>query len=141
MQCSFQHEKNFVITINLTDMAFLMSNFDDFDNDQIWGHPKKVVQRAFQNHLGYHEREKFYYKKHGQRAISEQVFMISGHCQNHQNQTLKRPYQQKKISIQELSLCKNKHYIVVILVPNFHLSTRSSSFFLAFFLLVYGEPF
>ena len=33
--------------IFLADMAFSMSNFDDFDNDQIWGHPKKVVQGAF----------------------------------------------------------------------------------------------
>ena len=36
---------------------------------------------------------------------------------------------------------KNKHNIGVVHVPSFHLSARSSSFFLAFFLLVYGEPF
>ena len=38
-------------------------------------------------------------------------------------------------------LYKNLHYIVVVLVPNFHLSARPFSFFLAFFLLAYGEPF
>merc|ERR1711989_280045 len=47
----------------------------------------------------------------------------------------------KQIMIQKIFLCKNKHYIVVVLVPNYYLSARSSSFFLAFFLLVYGEPF
>ena len=29
----------------------------------------------------------------------EQVFMIFGHCQNHQNYTIKRPYEPKKIMI------------------------------------------
>ena len=43
--------------------------------------------------------------------------------------------------IPKLFLCKNKHYIVVVIVPNFHLTARSSSFFLAFLLQVYGEPF
>ena len=36
---------------------------------------------------------------------------------------------------------KKKHYIVVVCVPSFHLSARSSSFFLAFFLHFYGKPF
>ena len=35
--------------------------------------------------------------------------------------------------IQKLFSYKNKHYIFVVLVPNFHLSAWSSSFFLAFF--------
>ena len=35
--------------------------------------------------------------------------------------------------IQKLFLCKNKHYIVIVLKPNFHLYARSFSFFLAFF--------
>ena len=35
MQCSFLHKNDFQIMIFLTDMAFLMSNFDDFDNGQI----------------------------------------------------------------------------------------------------------
>jgi len=43
----------------------------------------------------------------------------------------------KKIIIQKLFFLKSKHYIVVLLVPNFHLSARSSSFFLH----VYGERF
>ena len=47
----------------------------------------------------------------------------------------------KQIMIWKLFLCKNKHYNVVVLVPNFHLPARSSSFFLAFFLHVNGEPF
>ena len=37
--------------------------------------------------------------------------------------------------------CKNKHHIGVVHVPSFHLSARSSSFFCAFFLHFYGEPF
>ena len=36
---------------------------------------------------------------------------------------------------------KNKHDIGVVHVPSFHLSARSSSFFHAFFLHFYGEPF
>ena len=47
----------------------------------------------------------------------------------------------KQIIIWKIFLCKNNHYNVVVLVPDFHLSARSSSFFLAFFLLIYGEPF
>ena len=67
--------------------------------------------------------------------------MIFGHCQNHPNQTFKRPYQPKKIMILKLFLSKNKHYIEVVLVSNFYLSAKSSSIFLASFLHVYGEPF
>ena len=47
----------------------------------------------------------------------------------------------KQIMIWKMFLCENKNYTVVVLVPNFHLSARSSSFFHAFFLHVYGEPF
>ena len=47
----------------------------------------------------------------------------------------------KIIMILKSFLCKNTHYIVNVLVPNFHLSGRSSSFFLAFFLRVYGDTF
>jgi len=47
----------------------------------------------------------------------------------------------KKTMIWKLFLWKNKHYNVVVLVPNFYLSARSSSIFLAFILHVYGEPF
>ena len=47
----------------------------------------------------------------------------------------------KQFKFWKIFLCKNKHYIVVVLVPNFHLSARSSSFFFAFFLFVYGELF
>ena len=39
--------------------------------------------------------------------------------------------------ISQTNLCKDKHYIVVVLVPNFHLSAKPSSFFL----LIFGEPF
>ena len=35
--------------------------------------------------------------------------------------------------IQNSFLCRKKHFIVVVLLPNFHLAARSSSFFLAFF--------
>ena len=35
--------------------------------------------------------------------------------------------------IWKIFFCKNKHYIVAVVVPNFHFSARSSSFFLAFF--------
>ena len=35
---------------------------------------------------------------------------------------------------------KNKHFIVVVLVPNF-LSAQSSSFLPAFFLHIHGKPF
>ena len=42
MQCLFFHENNFQIMIILADMAFQMSDFDDFDIDQIsW----KLAQR------------------------------------------------------------------------------------------------
>ena len=37
--------------------------------------------------------------------------------------------------------CKNKRHIGVVHVPNFHLSAMSSSFFRAFFVHFYGEPF
>ena len=47
----------------------------------------------------------------------------------------------KQIMIWKIFLCKNKPYIVVVLVPNLYLSAWSSSFCVAFFLLVYGEPF
>ena len=36
------------------------------------------------------------YRWQRQRAIFEQVYMIFGRCQNHQNQTFKRPYQPKR---------------------------------------------
>ena len=39
----------------------------------------------------------------------------------------------KKIMIWKSFLCKNRHYIVVVLVLNFHLSARSSSFFFGIF--------
>ena len=42
MQCSLLHKKKFQIMIYLADMAFWMSNFDDFDHGQIsW----KLAQR------------------------------------------------------------------------------------------------
>ena len=44
----------------------------------------------------------------------------------------------KKIMIRKLFMCKNYHYIVVVIVPNIHLSAKSSSFFLAFH--VHWEP-
>ena len=88
-------------------------------------------------------REKIYNRKQRQRAISEQVFMIFGHYQNHQNLTFKRLYHlsAKKIMIQKLFLWENKRHIVVVLVPNFYLSGRPSSYFLPFFPHVYGEPY
>ena len=45
----------------------------------------------------------------------------------------------KRIIIWKMFLCKNTYFIDVILVPSFHLSARSSLFFLAFFFLVYGK--
>ena len=36
---------------------------------------------------------------------------------------------------------KDKHHMSVVHVPGFHLSAWSSSFFCAFFLQFYGEPF
>jgi len=41
----------------------------------------------------------------------------------------------------KIFFCKNKHHIGVVHVPSFHLSARSFSFFRAFFLHFYGEPF
>ena len=52
------------------------------------------------------KKKKIHYRKQRQRAISEQVFMIFGHCQNPQNQTLKRPYLPKE------SLFKNYFYAI-----------------------------
>ena len=46
----------------------------------------------------------------------DKVFMIFGHSQNHQNWTFRR---------QELFLCKNKHHMVVVVVPNFQFSAKS----------------
>ena len=43
--------------------------------------------------------------------------------------------------IGKIFLCKNKYHIGVVHVPSFHLSARSFSFFRAFFLHFYGEPF
>jgi len=63
--------------------------------------------------------------------------MIFGHCQN---QISKRPYQQKKSYFENYFSAKNKHYINVVLVLNLNLFARSSLFFLAFLVRVYGEP-
>ena len=41
--------------------------------------------------------------------------------------------------IWKIFLCKNKYYIVVVFIPNFYLSARSSSISLSFFLHIYGE--
>ena len=41
--------------------------------------------------------------------------------------------------IQKSFLCNDEHYMEVVLVPNFHLPARSSSFFLALSPKVYGE--
>ena len=38
------------------------------------------------------KEEKNYYRKQTQRAISDQVCIIFGHCLNHQNKTFERPY-------------------------------------------------
>ena len=46
----------------------------------------------FQNLLGFQGRQKLYHRKQRQGAMSEQVFMIFGHGQNHHNQTFTRPY-------------------------------------------------
>ena len=54
---------------------------------------------------------------------------------------IQRAITAEKLMIQKSFSCKNKHYIVVVLVPNFHLSARPSSFFLASFSHVYEEIF
>ena len=52
----------------------------------------KKVSFGIQNCLGFQGRKKFYQRMQRPSAISEQVFMLFGHCQNHQVQTFKRPY-------------------------------------------------
>ena len=56
---------------------------------------KKVLFGIFRTILVSKKEKKIYYRKQRQRAICEQVFMIFGHCQNHQNWTFKRSYQPK----------------------------------------------
>ena len=46
---------------------------------------KKVIFGIFRTFLASKEEKKFYYRKQRQRAISEQVLMTFGQCQNHQN--------------------------------------------------------
>ena len=107
---------------------------------QISGDSQNAFIWYFYKHLYCKGRKKSNHGRLIQSAISEQVFMIFGHCQNHPNQTFKRPYQPKKSWFKNC-FCAKINYIVVLLVPNFYLSAWLSSFFLAFFLHVYGEPF
>ena len=67
--------------------------------------------------------------------------MIFGDCQNHQNQTFKRPYQPEK------SWFKKYFYAKINTTLSLHLSQNAIflpghlHFFFAFFLHIYGEPF
>ena len=46
-----------------------------------------------------------------------------------------------KSNIRKIFFCKKIYYDIVVQVPNFHLSAKSSSFFCAFFLHFYGVLF
>ena len=72
--------KMFVLTYNIHVIGWFIKRFHLVFLEPSW-FPRK---------------NKSYYRKQRQRAISEQVSMIFGHSQNPQNWTFIRPYQPKK---------------------------------------------
>ena len=100
----------------------------------IVGHLKGFIL-YFQNLLGFQERKKFYYKKQRQRAIFERVFMIFGHCQNHQNSTFKRPYQPNKSRFEKYFYAKINTTLLLYLYQIFIFLLGHLHFFLHFFFL------
>ena len=107
----------------------------------IWGHPKKVVQRAFQNHVDCLEQKEFLQwntrTKDYLCANFQDIWLSS------KSWILDIKYAISTIKMQILNqfFRKKIHYIVVICVPSFHQPARSSSFFLAFCLQFYGTTF
>ena len=78
-------------------------------------------------------------KRHS--SLSEQVFKIFGPYENHKKLDIDIAISARKIKIWNLFFGKKNHHIVVVYVPSFHFSARSSSFFLAVFLHIYGSIF
>ena len=91
----------------------------DCTDMEVWGHPKKVSQRAFQNHAECLEQNEFL-----QWNTRTKDHLCANFVQ------ILNQFFRKKID-----------YIVVISVPSFHQPARSSSFFLAFCLQFYGTTF
>ena len=69
----------------------------------------------------------------GQSTISEQVFKIFGHCQNHQNQTLKWPYLPKKSRYENSFFIKRNTILLLYMYQVFILLLGHLPFFLLFF--------
>merc|ERR1712240_725904 len=107
----------------------------------IWVHPKKVVQRAFWNHVDCLEHKEF---------LQWDTRTKDHLCANFQDIWLsskswildiKYAISTTKMQISNQFFRKKIHNIVVIRVPSFHLPARSSSFFLSFCLQFYGTTF
>ena len=78
------------------------------------------------------EEKKYTIEKQRQRAISEQVFMIFGQCQNHQNWTFKKPYQQDKSWFKNYFYAKMKTILLLYLNQIFIFLLGHLHFFLNF---------
>ena len=96
---------------------------------------------CFQNHLSFQGRKKVLLQK----AKAEGYHCVSCHdiwsVSRSSKFDIKKALSVKTIMNRTLFLCINKHYIVVVLVPNFYLFARSSLFFRAFFLYIYENLF
>ena len=108
---------------------------------KLWGHPKKVVQRTFLNHVDCLEQKKFLQRNTRTKdhlCANFQYIWLSS-----KSWILDIKYAISTIKMQILNqfFRKKIHYIVVISVPSFHQPARSSSFFLAFCLQFYGTTF
>ena len=107
----------------------------------IWGHPIKVVQRAFQNYVDCLEQKEFLQwntrTKDHLCANFQDIWLSS------KSWILDIKYTIPTIKMQILHqfFCKKINYIVVINVPSFHQPAGSSLFFLAFCLQLYGTTF
>jgi len=91
---------------------------------------KKVSFHIFRTFLVSKEEKKFYYRKQRQRAISEHdIWSLSKSSKS----DIQKAISAKQIMIWKMFLRKNKHYVVIVLLPYSYLFARSSSFFLHFF--------
>ena len=95
-----------------------------------WVSTKKVSQGNFQHYQDYLQWIFFCKKNYRQSTISEQILETFGQYQN----CYIKQYSKK-------FFCKKIYHDVVIHLPNFQLSAKSSSFFCAFFLHFYGVLF
>merc|ERR1712198_701663 len=74
-------------------------------------------------------------------TISEQVFKRNGHCQNHQNQTLKWPYLPEKSRYENSFFIKRNTILLLYMYQVFILLLSHLPFFLLFFFTFMGKFF